>query len=170
MVLVPFLVVVVSAGLWHIFTGYLKIKRYGIISFLAIVLAFVVSQMIDSVRIVSMNRNEEPPSVATINYITKNYDMNDTKFYCLNDWRLFQYYAPEWCDKKNSHVYFVSRMSGVLKDLGRLKKKPANVLISSKLFERDRYKDKLKKLAEFKRNRYGVADYNWLALYRFEWR
>ncbi len=170
MVLVPFLVIVVSAGLWHIFTRHLKSKRYGIISFFAIALAFVVSQTIDSVRIVSVNRNEEPPSVSTINYITKNYDKHDTKFYCLNDWRLFQYYAPEWCDKKNSHVYFVSRMSGVLKDLEYLKKKPRHILISSKLFERDRYKDKLKKLAEFKRNRYGVADYNWLALYRFEWR
>lgn len=170
MVLVPFLVIVVSAGLWHIFTSHLKSKRYGIVSFLAIMLAFVVSQAIDSVRIVSMNRNEEPPSVATINYITKNYDKHDTKFYCLNDWRLFQYYAPEWCDKKSSHVYFVSRMSGVLKDLERLKKKPGHILISSKLFERDRYKERLKKLAEFKRNRYCVADYNWLALYRFEWR
>jgi len=170
MVLIPFLVIIVSAGLWHIFTTHLKTKKSGIVSFFAIVLAFTVSQTIDSLRIVSINRNEEPPSVSTINYITKNYNKNDTKFYCLNDWRLFQYYAPEWCDKKNSHVYFVSRMSSVLNDLGRLKNKPKHVLISSKLFERDKYKDRLKKLAEFKRNRYSVADYNWLALYRFEWR
>ncbi len=170
MVLVPFLVIVVSAGLCHLFASRFQGKKYGVPLFLAIVLAFVVSQAIDSLRIVSINRDEEPPSVSTINYITKNFDQNDTKFYCLNDWRLFQYYAPEWCDRKNSHVYFVSRMSGVLKDLGRLKKKPENVLISSKLFERDKYKDRLKKLAEFKRDRYGVADYNWLALYRFEWR
>lgn len=170
MVLIPFLVIILSAGLWHIFTAHLKNRKSGIVSFFAIVLAFVASQTIDSLRIVSINKNEEPPSVSTINYITKNYDKSDTKFYCLNEWRLFQYYAPEWCDRKNSHVYFVSRMSGVLKDLERLKKKPRHILISSKLFERDKYKDRLKKLAEFKRDRYGVADYNWLALYSFEWR
>ncbi|TVM03695.1 MAG: hypothetical protein CV087_03850 [Candidatus Brocadia sp. WS118] len=170
MVLIPFLVLIVSAGLWHIYTIHLRNRKYGVVFFFTIVLAFVVSQTIDSVRIVSINRNEEPPSVSTINYITKNYEKDETKFYCLNDWRLFQYYAPEWCDKKNSQVYFTSRMSGVLKDLGRLKQKPANVLVSSKLFERDKYKERLKKLAVFKRNRYGVADYNWLALYRFEWR
>lgn len=170
MVLIPFLLMIVSAGLWHLFATHFKKRKRGTVSFCAIVLAFVVSQAIDSLRIVSLNRNAEPPSVATINYITQNFDKNDTKFYCLNDWRLFQYYAPEWCDKKSSHVYFVSRMSGVLKDLGRLKKKPANVLVSSKLFERDRYKERLQKLAVFKRNRYCVADYNWLALYRYEWR
>lgn len=170
MVLIPFLVIIVSAGLWHLFTTHLKNRKFGMVSFFAIALAFVFSQAIDSVRIVSMNRNEEPPSVSTINYITNNYDKNDTKFYCLNDWRLFQYYAPEWCDKKNSHVYFVSRMSGAIKDLERLKKKPGHILISSKLFERDKHKERLKKLEEFQRNRYCVADYNWLALYRFEWR
>ncbi|MEB2308789.1 MAG: glycosyltransferase family 39 protein [Candidatus Brocadiaceae bacterium] len=170
MVLVPFLIILISAGLLHAFTNYLKGRRFGILLFLAIVFIFVASQGFDSLRIVSINRNEEPPSVSTIHYITNNYHKDDTKFYCLNDWRLFQYYAPEWCDRKNSHVYFVSRMSGVLNDLGRFKNKPKHVLISSKLFERDKYKDKLNKLAEFKRDRYSVADYNWLTLYRFEWR
>lgn len=170
MVLIPFMVIIVSSGLWHIFGTHLKNRKHGVVSFFAIVLAFLVTQAIDSAGIVSLNRNEEPPSVATINYITKNYDKEKTKFYCLNDWRLFQYYAPEWCDKKNSRVYFTSRISGVLKDLGRLKKKPENILVSSKLFERDKYKERLQKLAVFKRNRYCVADYNWLALYRFEWR
>jgi hypothetical protein len=61
-------------------------------------------------------------------------------------------------------------MSGVIKDLDRLKKKPKHILISSKLFERHKYKDRLIKLVEFERNRYGVADYNWLALYSFQWR
>lgn len=168
MVLIPFLAIVVSAGLWHLYAIHLRNRKYGVVSFLAIVLAFVVSQTIDSVRIVSINRNEEPPSVSTINYIINNYDKDETKFYCVNDWRLFQYYAPEWCDKKNSHVYFTSRMSGVLKDLGRLRQKPANILVSSKLFERHNYKDRLKKLAEFNRDRYGVADYNRLTLYRYE--
>ncbi|MDN3514360.1 MAG: glycosyltransferase family 39 protein [Candidatus Brocadia sp.] len=170
MVLIPFLVILVSAGLWYVYIRYLKGGKSGVALFLAIVFAFVISQTVDSLRIVSINRNEEPPSVSTINYITKNYNKDDTKFYCLNDWRLFQYYAPEWCDKKNSHVYFTSRMNGVLNDLGRLKNKPKHILVSSKLFERDKHKDRLKKLVEFKRNRYGVADYNWLALYRFEWR
>ncbi|MEP9410074.1 MAG: glycosyltransferase family 39 protein [Candidatus Brocadia sp.] len=170
MVLVPFVAIIVSAGLWHLFVTRFQDKRFGIVSFFTVVIALVVSQTIDSLKIVSINRDEEPPSVSIINYITKNYDKSNTKFYCLNDWRLFQYYAPEWCDRKNSHVYFVSRMSGVLRDLERLKEKPANILISSKLFERDRYRDRLKKLVEFRRNRYGVADYNWLALYQFEWR
>ena len=170
MVLIPFLLIIISAGLMFGFTKYFEGKKWGVLSFLAIVFTFITSQTFDSLRIVSINRNEEPPSVSTINYITKNYDKSDTKFYCLNDWRLFQYYAPEWCDKKNNHVYFVSRMSGVLNDLGRLKNKPKHILISSKVFERDKYKDRLKKLAEFKRNKYCVADYNWLALYRFEWR
>ena len=170
MVLAPFLLIIISAGLMSGFTHYLKDKKQGSLVFLVVVSVFVITLAIDSLRIVSINRNEEPPSVSTINYITKNYDMNDTKFYCLNDWRLFQYYAPEWCDKKSSHVYFVSTMSKVIKDLERLKNKPQNILISSKLFERHKYKDKLKKLAVFERNRYAVADYNWLALYSFEWR
>ena len=57
------------------------------------VFTFVVTQVVDSVKIVSINKNEEPPSVSTIDYITKIMIENDTKFYCLNDWRLFQYYA-----------------------------------------------------------------------------
>jgi hypothetical protein len=170
MVLAPFLLIVISVGLTHGFNHYLKAKKQGSLVFLVVVSVFVVTLVIDSLRIVSINRNEEPPSVSTINYITKNYERDDTKFYCLNDWRLFQYYAPEWCDKKSSHVYFVSTMSRVIKDLERLKNKPKNILISSKLFERHKYKDKLKKLAVFERDKYGVADYNWLALYSFEWR
>ena len=170
MVLIPFLIIIMSAGLIHGFTHYAKDRKWGDFLFFAVVFTFVVTQVVDSVKIVSINKNEEPPSVSTINYITKNYERDDTKYYCLNDWRLFQYYAPEWCDKKNSHVYFVSRMSGVLKDLKRFEKKPENILISSKLFERHLYEGRLKKLAEFKRNQYAVADYNWLALYSFEWR
>lgn len=170
MVLAPFLLIIISAGLMHGFTHFLKDKKQGSLIFLAVVFVFVITLAIDSLKIVSINRNEEPPSVSTINYITRNYDKDVTKFYCLNDWRLFQYYAPAWCVRKNSHVYFVSTMSGVMRDLDRLKSKPKYILISSKLFERDMYKKKLKKLAEFKRNRYAVADYNWLALYSFEWR
>ena len=170
MVLVPFLLIVISAGLMHGFTHYLKERKHGSLIFLAVISVFVITLTIDSLRVVSINRNEEPPSVSTINYVTKNYNKDETKFYCLNDWRLFQYYAPEWSDKKSSHVYFVSTMSRVIKDLERLKNKPKNILISSKLFERHKYKDKLKKLAVFERNRYAVADYNWLALYSFEWR
>lgn len=169
MVLVPFLAIIIGAGLLHVSCS-LRGKKLGIPVFYAVVSVFFAAQAADSCKIVSMNKNEEPPSVSTIKYITENYDKSDTKFYCINDWRLFQYYAPEWCDKKNSHVYFVSRMSGVIKDLDRLKKKPKHILISSKLFERYKYKDKLIKLAEFKRNRYGVADYNWLVLYSFQWR
>jgi len=168
MVLAPFLLIIISAGVMHGFDHYLKDKKQWYLAFLAMVPVCIVTLGIDSLRIVSTNRNEEPPSVSTINYITRNYDKDNTKFYCLNDWRLFQYYAPEWCDKKNSHVYFVSRMTSVVKDLARLKSKPENILISSKLFERDKYRDRLKKLAVFKRNRYAVADYNWLALYSFK--
>lgn len=169
MVLVPFLAIIIGAGLTHMFCSF-KGKKLSTPIFYAMVSVFFIIQAADSCKIVSLNRNEEPPSVSTIKYITENYNKDDTKFYCLNDWRLFQYYAPEWCDKKNSHVYFVSRMSGVMKDLDRLKKKPKHILISSKLFERHKYKDRLVKLAEFERNRYGVADYNWLALYSFQWR
>ncbi|MBI2557500.1 MAG: glycosyltransferase family 39 protein [Planctomycetes bacterium] len=168
MVLIPFLIIIMSAGLIHGFTHYAKDRKWGFSLFFGVVFTFIVTQVVDSVKIVSINKNEEPPSVSTINYITKNYERDDTKFYCLNDWRLFQYYAPEWCDKKNSHVYFVSTMSGVIKDLGRLKNKPKNILVSSKLFERHKHKDRLRKLAVFERNRYAVADYNWLALYSFE--
>ncbi len=169
MVLIPFLTIIIGAGLMHIFYSF-KGKKFSVPIFYAMVSVFFITQAVDSCKIVSMNKNDEPPSVSTIKYITENYDKGDTKFYCLNDWRLFQYYAPEWCDKKNSYVYFVSRMSGVIKDLDRLKKKPKHILISSKLFERHKYKDRLIKLVEFERNRYGVADYNWLALYSFQWR
>ncbi len=170
MVLIPFIIAVMGAGFIHGYVRYLKGWKWGLPAFFAVVAAFAVSQAVESLRIVSLNRDEEPPSVSTIRYITSNYPREDTKFYCLNDWRLFQYYAPSWCDKQNSHVYFVSRMSWVVRDLERLKKKPQHVLVSSKLFERHRYETRLKKLAEFKRDRYGVADYNRLALYSFEWR
>ncbi|MBE7548440.1 MAG: glycosyltransferase family 39 protein [Planctomycetia bacterium] len=168
MVLVPFLAMVISAGLLYFYTYYLKNKRYGRISFYLMTGVFILSHAVDSVRIVSINRDIKPPSVSQIDYIKENYKKENTKFYCLNDWRLFQYYAPEWCDRKNTHVYFVSHMNGVKNDLKRLKKKPENVLISSKLFGRHKYADRLKELAVFERDVYGVADYNLLALYRFE--
>ncbi len=170
MVLAPFLLIVISAGLIYGFNHYLKGWKQGLSAFVAVVSVFVITLTMDSLRIVSINRNEEPPSVSTINFITDNYNRGDTKFYCLNDWRLFQYYAPDWCDKKNSHVYFVSTMSKVIKDIERLKSKPKNILVSSKLFERHKYKDRLRKLAVFERDRYAVADYNWLALYSFQWK
>ncbi|MDR4508397.1 MAG: glycosyltransferase family 39 protein [Candidatus Brocadiaceae bacterium] len=168
MVLIPFLMIVFSAGLFHFYVHYLKAKKGGVIAFFFIVVIFVVSQTIDSRKILAINRNEEPPSVARIKYITENFHKEDTKFYCLNDWRLFQYYAPEWSDRKNSHVYFESHMNGVRKDMRRLRNKPKYILISSKLYGRHKYDRWLKKLAEFERNPYSVADYNWLALYSFE--
>ncbi|MBM4053653.1 MAG: glycosyltransferase family 39 protein [Planctomycetes bacterium] len=168
MALIPFMAIVVSAGLFYFYTHYLKNKKYGNICFYFLTGIFILSQAADSVRIVSINRNETPPSVAQINYITEHFQKEDSKFYCLNDWRLFQYYAPEWCDKKNSHVYFVSHMNGVRNDLQRLKNKPENILVSSKLFGRHKYKERLRELAVFKRDNYSVADYNWVALYRFE--
>ncbi|MCF6148042.1 MAG: DUF2723 domain-containing protein [Candidatus Kuenenia sp.] len=168
MVLVPFVAMVISAGLFYFYALHLKNRKYGALCFSLMVGGFVVSHAVDSVRIVSINRDEIPPSVAQIRYITENFQKEDTKFYCLNDWRLFQYYAPEWCSRRNSYVYFVSHMKGVRNDLRKLKKKPENILVSSKLFGRHKYTDRLKKVAVFKRDPYGVADYNWLALYRFE--
>ena len=129
MVIAPFLLIIISAGVLYGFTHYLKDKKQGAVMFLAVASVFIITLAVDSLKIVSSNRNEEPPSVSTINYVTRNYDKNDTKFYCLNDWRLFKYYAPEWCDKKNSHVYFVSTMSGVMRDLNRLKRKPKQVFV-----------------------------------------
>jgi len=168
MVLAPFIIIVISVGLLSFYTFYLKEKRYGVVCVICLTAVIITAQMVDSVRIVSINRNVEPPSVSRIHYITSNFNKEDTKFYCLNDWRLFQYYAPEWHDRRNRHVYFVSHMDGVKRDVKRLFRKPKNLLISSKLFGRHKYKKRLKMLAVFKRDKYSVADYNWLALYRLE--
>ena len=102
--------------------------------FRLLVFTFVVTQVVDSVKIVSINKNEEPPSVSTMDPITK-IMIRMIPILLFKRLAFIQYYAPEWCDKKNSHVYFASTMSRGNKDRERLKNKPKNILISSEALE-----------------------------------
>ena len=168
MVLVPFVVLIIAAGIFYFFnkvqTGNKKRKwLIPLVFFL-----FFVPMAFDSGRLAWINCNVEPPQVAMANYIADNYEKEDTKYYCLNTWRLFQYYAPEWRDKGNNHLYFTSSMSKVAKDLAKRNPNPENVLISSKIYERHKYKRRLRMVKVFERDRYAVAEYNWIGLYEFD--
>ncbi len=167
MVLTPFITILIAAGIFH-FCSSMQSANKKRKWLLPLILFFIVVPVtFDSVRLVWINKYRTPPQVAMVDYISSNYDRETTKFYCLNTWKLFQYYAPQWCDYKNSHVYFTSRISYVERNLRKIDPRPDNILISSALFERHKYKDRLRKVTSFKRDNYAVAEYNWLALFEF---
>lgn len=167
MVLVPFVVIVVSAGIFHFVKGKVNDKQRPAWRLPVMLFFFIAPMTFDSGRLLWINREVPPPQVAMIKYITENYERDSSKLYCLNIWRLFQYYAPEWHDKSNRYVYFTDRISNAEKNLMTLHPMPEHALISSTLYERDKYRDRLLKVKEFRRDDYAVAEYNRLALYRF---
>ena len=168
MVLVPFITILIAAGIFH-FCDTMKSANKKRVWLLPLMLFFIiVPVMFDSVRLVWINRYRTPPQVAMVDYITANYDRRATKFYCLNTWKIFQYYAPTWCDKKNNHVFFTSRISSADQNLRNRPPELKKALVSSKLFERHKYKNRLHRVKIFERDNYTVAEYNWLALYEFD--
>ena len=168
MVLAPFIIIIIATGIFY-FVNSLKRENKQRKWLLPLVLFFIIAPMaFDSGRLVWINRTEKPPQVALIEYITDNYERDKSKFYCLNTWRLFQYYEPKWRDDRNRYVYFTSRMSRVEQNIRNRNFTPKNALISSKLYERHKYKDRLHKVKVFKRDNYAVAEYNELALYEFD--
>ena len=168
MVLVPFITILIAAGIFHFCGSMQSVNRKRVWLLPLMLFLIIVPVAFDSVRLVWINRYRTPPQVAMVDYITANYDRDTTKFYCLNTWKLFQYYAPQWCNYKNSHVYFTSRISNVVRNLKKIgRQRPDNILISSVLYERDKYRDRLRGVKVFKRDNYAVAEYNWMALYEF---
>ncbi len=167
MALSLFFIILISAG-FFIFIDWRKGRGRGRIALPVMLFLILAPMLFDSGRLAWLNKYVKPPQVAVVDYVAKNYDKETTLFFCLNTWRFFQYYAPEWYDKQNSHVYFTPRVSVAEEKLKNKTVKPKTVLISSTLFERDRYKDRLRKVVSFKRDKYSVAEYNWLALYEFD--
>lgn len=174
-VLIPFIIILISAGVFYFVRIIGSMSKHRSANpkqtgwQLSVMLFFLIVPMaFDSTRLVWINREIKPPQVALIDYIVDNYDRETTKFFCLNTWRLFQYYAPEWHDKGNRHLYFTSRISDVVQNLRNRYPRPKNVLISSALYEREKYKDRLRRVKVFERDSYAVAEYNRLALYEFD--
>ncbi len=168
MVLAPFFILIVSAGtIYFIKKIDSKDKRRRWVAPL-LLFCLLVPMAFDSGRLLWINRYVEPPQVAIAKYVAENYERDKTKFYCMNTWRLFQYYAPEWRDTENSHLFFTSDVSKVDKNFKSLQHKPENILISSRLYGRRKYKDSLKRVKIFRRDLYSVAEYNWLALYELD--
>ncbi|MGR3220967.1 MAG: ArnT family glycosyltransferase [Candidatus Anammoxibacter sp.] len=168
MVLAPFFIILIAAGIFH-FINDIKTVRTQRAWLLPAMLTFIILPMsFDSGRIVRINKETKPPQVALVDYIADNYDKDASKFYCLNSWRLFQYYAPDWRDDRNTHVYFTSKISNAERNLKHISHRPEHVLISSKLHGSHKYKDNLSRVKLFERDNYAVAEYNSLALYEFD--
>ncbi|MGR3318218.1 MAG: glycosyltransferase family 39 protein [Candidatus Anammoxibacter sp.] len=168
MVLAPFFIILISAGIFY-FINDRKTEKYQRVWLLPVILLFIIVPMsFDSGRLVWINRETKPPQVALVDYVANNYDKDTSKFYCLNTWRLFQYYAPEWRDDQNRHVYFTPKISNAERNLKDGRHKLEHVFVSSKLHGRHKYKDRLRSVKLFERDNYAVAEYNSLALYEFD--
>ncbi|MGR3177288.1 MAG: glycosyltransferase family 39 protein [Candidatus Anammoxibacter sp.] len=167
MVLVPFVIILISAGIFYFVNDIktVKAKRMWVLPVMLFVI--IVPMSFDSGRLVWINRETKPPQVALVDFVADNYDKDTSKLYCLNTWRLFQYYAPEWRDNENRHVYFTSKISNAERNLKHVSHKPDNVLVSSKLYGKDKYEDRLSSVKLFERDNYAVAEYNSLTLYKF---